>query len=99
MYVVKYRDRTEYEYECPEDAAAEIAETVEEATDFTVKLQLLGPIADAVVEDEDNPDRGAMLMLLSMDNIITDVLEAKAMQLDGDGCLIDAGYYQVHWRD
>lgn len=99
MYIVQFRNREEQECECPEDAAALIMRAVDAAADFVVKMELIGPIADEVVEDQDNPDRGAMLMLLPAENIIADVLEAKAFQLEGSGVLVDAGYYTVRWED
>lgn len=99
MYIVQFRNREEQECECPEDAAALIMEAVNHAADFVVRLEMLGPIADEVIADEDNPDRGAMLMLMPAEDIIADVLEAKACQLEGNGTLVDAGYYAVRWED
>ncbi len=99
MYIVQFRNREEQECECPEDAAALIMGAVDAAADYVVRLELIGPIADEVVEDQDNPDRGAMLMLLPAEAIIADVLEAKACQLEGNGVLVDAGYYTVRWED
>ncbi len=99
MYIVKFKNREETQKcEYPEDAAAIIMDAVE-SSDLDTQLAMLRPIADEIIADEDDPDRGVMLMRMPNEAVISYMLECKAIQLEGDGVLVSTEHYLVYWMD
>lgn len=85
-------------YDTPDGVANAIAEMACDSPDRESRLDILAPFAALYCEND--PHHGAGMMLSFVEDVIADVVEAQAMQLEaGSGILVMGDGFAVSWAD